>query len=432
MAEETPQVNVNVREARPQRAAGRQGRAAGGLSSREKLLAVLLVVAVIAAIAGFVLFAKAGTAATGAAAKVDDFYIAEEDVAVWISQYRASYSMSDDATFVSSLLSSDMSVSDLRKEAIDQLALSQLILQRAEELGVTPTDEECQEQLDAIKESMSLGDEETWQETLETYNLTEEGLLEQYRVNLAEDAICEQDVDHRDATDDELLSYLQSYLAGTTQYHAYRIMFTGDDAADDAEEVYAMLQEMQEDGELDTASFSTMALQYSAEETVAETGGSYAWSGSEMADEVKEAMEYATVGELIGIETVAEDDDAVEIIYCDTSYTFAESDELTELPDDVPDALLAEVQDAAADEVFETNCDDYLNWLLAQASITYYPVPEDAEYNLDLNATYDDESEDAETDEDAESTEDAEDTEDDSGADDTEEDADAVEEEGSE
>ena len=414
MAESTTQGNISVREQKKKASKG-----GGGLSSREKLLAVLLVVAVIAAIAGFALFARAGITASGAAAKVNDFYIAEEDVAQWIAQYRASYSMSDDSTFVSSLTSNGTSISDLHKEAVDQLALSELILQRAEELGVTPTDEECQEQLDAIKESMSLGDEETWQETLEMYELTEEGLLEQYRVNLAEDAICEEDVDFRDATDDEVLSYMYSYLSGTTQYHAYRIVFSGDDAEERAQEVYDTLQTMQNDGELDVAVFSTMALEYSDEETVADTGGSYAWSGGNMADEVKEAMENATVGELVGTETVEDDDGAYEIIYCDDSYTFPESDELTELPDDVPDELMAEVEEAAAEVVFETNCDSYLSWLLAQASITYYPVPENAEYNLDLSSDF------SSTDED-ESDEDAEDTED-SESDESDEDADADE-----
>ena len=372
-------------------------KSSSGLSPRECVLVVVTVVAIAAAIVGalaatgFGPFASLSSAQpTGAAAKVDDFYVMEDDVETYIEQYRASYSITDDDEFAQTLSDEDTSVSTFRKTAIDQLALNQLILNRAEELDVMPTDEECQAQLDAIKEALSLGDEESWAETIEGYGLTEEGLLEQYRVNLAQDAICAEDVEHRDANDDEVLAYLQNTLAGSTQYHAYRITVSGtdDDAVDEAEDIYQELLEMYEDGELDVGSFSYMAFQYSDDEDVTEDGGSYAWTGSEMDDSIKEDMEYASVGELMGVYTV-EADDAVEVIYCDDSYTFADSDDLTELPDDVPDALWAEVLDAAADEVFDTNSSSYLAWLLAQAEITYYPVPDDAPYNVDVYETMD-------------------------------------------
>ena len=374
----------------------KRAKSSGGLSPRECVLVVVTVVAVAAAIVGalaatgFGPFASLSSAQpTGAAAKVDDFYVMEDDVETYIEQYRASYSITDDDDFAQTLSDEDTSVSTFRKTAIDQLALNQLILNRAEELDVMPTDEECQAQLDVTKEAMSLGDEDTWADTLEMYSLTEEDLLEQYEVNLAQDAICEADVERRDANDDEILSYLQNTLAGSTQYHAYRIVFTGDDAVSDATDMYEAMSEMQDEGKLDVEMFSYMALEYSDDENVADDGGSYAWTGSEMADEVKEGFEDgAEEGSLIGTFEV-EEDDAVELIYCDDSYTFADSDDLTELPDDVPDALWAEIEDAAADEVFDTNSSSYLAWLLAQAKITYYPVPDDAPYAVDVYETMD-------------------------------------------
>ena len=393
-------VTVRAKSSKPAKHAKGKQPARAGFSVREKVLVCVAAVLAIVAIAGFVMFANA-TPGDDVAASVNGTAIAEEDVATWIAQYRASYSLSDDDDFADYLNSSSTTVSSVRITAIDQLALNMLILERAEELGVTPTEAEAQEQLEAVKESMSLGDDEVWAETLEEYALTEEDLLEQYTVNLAQEAICEADVDLRDATDDELLSYMQSYLAGSTQYHAYRIMFTGDDASDEVYEVYELLETMQDDGELTVETFSTMAVQYSDEETVAETGGSYAWSGSEMADEVKDAIEDATVGALVSVEYV-EDDAAYEIIYCDTSYSFADSDSLTELPDDVPDALMAEIEDAAAEVVYDTNCSDYLAWMLAQAKITYYPMPDDAAYNVNLSAGISDDADDDESDADDE------------------------------
>ena len=376
------------------------------LSKREKGLvagiAAALVVAVAAVAVAVVLPTGGSDAPDGAAAKVNDSYIYEEDVAEWIEQYRISYGLEDDDDFLSALLEDDLTASTFRIEAINQLALSLLINQTAEELGVTPSDEDAQEQLEALKSSLSLGDDETWAETLEMYGLTEEGLLSQYKTNLAEDAICEAVVEYREASDEEVLAYIQSYLAGTTQKHAYYILFeAGDDES--LEACQAELAELEESGELNVATFSVLAEEYSIDPDVDSTGGSYAWSGGYMSDEAKEILEDLEVGECSEAESYMDSagDEYVQILFCDEEYTFDSASDLTELPDDVPDELMDEVLEEAAEVVYESNCSSYLSWLLATADITYYPIPQDASYNVISYSTDDDDADDEEEDDDS-------------------------------
>lgn len=354
-------------------------------SVREVALAVVAVIAIIVAAVGFTLY-NGDRVPADAAAKVNDSYITEESVSGWISQYRSAYSLTDDASFASALLSQNLNVSTFRQNAVNQLTLAQIVNKRAEELGVVPTDEDAQAQVDSMKQSMSFNDDSVWADTLSSYGLTEDSLLEQYRTNLAQQAVCEKDVARRDATDDEDLSYAKSYLAGTTQKHAYRIVFAGDEANARAQECYSQLTAKQEAGGVDANAFAELARTYSDEDNAKETGGSLAWSGdSAMGEEVQDLLEDLSVGSFTGIETV-EADDAVEIIYCDEEYAFPSSSDFSSLTADaVPASLMETISEAASDELWTSDCNAYLASLLASAKITYYPMPDDASYNVDMS-----------------------------------------------
>lgn len=360
-------------------------RGARRFGMREAVLAVVAVLAVIAAAIGFSLYAGARVPAD-AAAKVDDTYVTEESVADWIAQYRAAYRLEDDSSFASALLSQNLNVNTFRQNAVNQLTLSQLVNKRAEELGVTPTDDEAQAQVDSMKQSMSFGDDGVWDDTLSSYGLTEDSLLDQYRTNLAQQAVCERDVPRREASDDETLSYAKSYLAGTTQKHASRIVFVGDDADARAQECYEQLKAKQDAGGVDATAFSELARAYSDEDDVDETGGSLAWSGDDaMNDDVMNLLEDLDAGAFTGVEDV-QSDDAKEIVYCDQAYTFPAAADFSSLDTDtVPASLMDTVSDAASDELWKSDCNAYLAKLLASAKITYYPMPDGATYDVDMS-----------------------------------------------
>lgn len=126
-----------------------------------------------------------------------------------------------------------------------------------------------------------------------------------------------------------------------------------------------------------------------------------------MSDECKEALEYVDVGSCSEVESIASEG-TEEIYFCDAEYTFPSSEELTEIPDDIPDELLEEVEASTVEEVWDDECDAYLQQLLGQAEITYYAMPQDAFYNIYADDS--DDSDDADGDEDGSEGSDSEDS----------------------
>ena len=353
--------------------------------NRKTSITVPVVVAVICAclaVAGFVLYFTS-KAPSDAAAKVGDTYITEQSVNDYISMYRKSNSVTDDAAFATSLATQGTTVYDFRVKAIEQLALSAVIDKKAKELGATADEKEVQEQVDAAKNSFAFNDDSIWTETLEQYGMTEEGIREQYKINIEKQNIAEKEVSHRDPTDAELLTYIQTYLPETTQKHAYRIVFKGDNAETRAKECHSAL--FAEYGySLDTEKFSNYAKQYSDDENVQQDGGSYAWSGSSMDTDERTLMEDVEVNACTEAGAVG-DDGTWEILYCDTTYTFPTANDLTEIPADLPQGLRDEIAKSASNALWQADSEAYFSKLLSDTQLTCYPIPENAGYNVDLS-----------------------------------------------
>lgn len=347
---------------------------------RERVMLAVSVAAVVFAFAGIGLWAG-NAVPKDAAAKVDAAYIQEQSVADWISQYRAANSLQDDARFAQSLLSQNLNVGTFRQNVINQLALAQLVTEEAKKQNALPSDEEVQAEIDRVKESVAFGDDGVWRETLAGYGLDDASIMERYRANLAQRLLCEKVVRHRDATDAELLDYAKSNLVGSTQKHAYRIVFTGEDANARARECYEELLTF--DG-MSASQFQEIAKKYSDEEGVDESGGDYAWSGGDMSDEAREILETVQVGTFTGLEFISKDD-AVEIFFVDEEYAFPDARSISGLKiEDIPEGLRDEVGRSASDAIWAEESNAYLSSLLAAAKITYYPIPDDAAYDVDL------------------------------------------------
>jgi parvulin-like peptidyl-prolyl isomerase len=341
-------------------------------------------IAVIVAIVGFALY-NSERAPADAAAKVNSSYLAEERVADRITQYRAASSLEDDADFARALLEQNLNVGTFRQNTINQLALTDLVNARADQLGIAPSEDEAQAQVDAMKQTMAFNDDEIWAESLATYGMSVDSLRAQYLNNLRQQAVLEADVPHREPEEDDVLAYLQENLAGTTQKHASRIVFKGEDAPERATECHERLSEAQAAGSLDAEAFAALAREYSDEEGVEASGGLYAWSSSDAMDnEIMTLLERLEVGAFTGVESI-EADGARELIYCDAEYSFPSKDDIASLVlSDVPETLMPLVEDAAADVLWTADCNAYLLALLSAAQITYYPIPADAAYAVDM------------------------------------------------
>lgn len=361
-------------------------------TGREKFFLATTIILAIAAAIGFGLW-RTSLVPDGSAAKVGDTYVTEADVATSINQYRATYSLTDNTAFASALAQQGLDANSFRKKIIDDKATAILVDARAKELGVVPTDDEINAKYDSMKSGMSFNSDEIWQQTLEQYGLTEEGLRDQVRIGLEKTALYEAEVEVGTASDADTLSYAQSQLAGVTQKHFYRIMFTGDDATTRAYAARTELAAMRDAGTLSTETFSQKAREISNDADAAQTGGSYAWAVELSSDtDLSDVASSLSVGELSEVESVSADN-ATVILYCDTSYTFPSSSDISSLKaSDVPESLWALVKDQASDTLWQSQCSAYLSNLLMNGQVTYYPMPANASYNIPITVSSSDDS----------------------------------------
>ncbi len=355
----------------------------------------VMAVAIVAAVVLGALYAFARVP-DNAAAKLNDAYITEEEVASYINASRIASATTDDAQFATYLSQQGMTVAEYRIKCIENIATSKLIDQQAQEDGVSIDSSEVDSQISTYKQNLSMGDDSIWQSTLEQQGMTEETLRAQIETNLREQALYEKNVTPRVATDDQATSYMQSSLSGQELKHCYRIVFTGDGQWDRAQTAY---KELQKSGKMTAESFAVIAEKYAAEDSTELTQGSYLWNdSSEMSENVSDALDDLKAGEYCSPTTI-DADDATEIIFCDVDYTFPTSDDLNSLELSSLDSTLADhVRELTTDALWTTDCASYKAWLLARAQVTYYAVPQSAVYNVDMSkagtsSTSDDEGE---------------------------------------
>lgn len=352
-----------------------------GWSRRERgLLAGVICLA--AATVALAVLTVLSAVPSGAAAKVDGFYIDEAEVEAYAQEFRARYQLTDDADWASYLLSANLNAGTFRQNGINQIAMNELIDRKAAELGVEPTDEEVQEQVDAMREEVAAGDDDLWADTLELYGTSEERLAAQLYTNLAEQAVYAAEVPVPEATDAQTASYVASAKASTTDVHTWRITFTGDDQWERAQECAERIALAGD--ELDADVFSGFALAYSDDADVEQDGGDAGWEAEGGSDEYGEIAASLADGEVSEPTSIDADDCAV-IVYRDASYTYPDADACEELDLGGLDATLADALRAqASDALWASDCDAYLANLLGAAKITYYPLPDGASYDVDI------------------------------------------------
>jgi foldase protein PrsA len=79
----------------------------------------------------------------------------------------------------------------------------------AEELGVTVTDEELQKRLDELKEQFFQGDEQAYQQELESQGLTEEQVLEDLRSRMLSEKVFEEVTSEVEVADKDIQAYFE-------------------------------------------------------------------------------------------------------------------------------------------------------------------------------------------------------------------------------
>lgn len=333
-----------------------------------------------------------GCSSDSYAAKVNGTEISESSITERIESIRSSYSMEDDDAWGQYLVSAGTTPSELRDQILDALIEQEIVLQYAGDEDCAATDEEIDEQVAEIRAYYD--SDSDWEEALQTAGFDDENdYRETLRYSIAYQNLQEKFADEAEASDEDVLSELQSYVSGWEGMakKSSHILFDAEDEAT-AQEVLDKINS----GEL---SFEDAAEQYSIDSGSAEDGGNVGWDkATSFVDAYQEALDGLNEGEMSGLVT---SDYGIHIIKCTAAWEVpSEITSLDDAPEDIVETCRENVKSTAGSDAFDSWIEEKEN----EANIERKDMPTNVSYNIDLEKYQTEDSESSDSSADAEST----------------------------
>ena len=329
------------------------------------------------------------------AATVNGTEISEEEITNRIENFRASYSLEEDADWAEWLDSAGYTCESLREEVIDYFAEKELIRAECESREITIDSETIDSYVSQMREYYD--SDEAWEEALEQAGYTEQEYRDAIEYSLKVQELKNQIGEDAEVTDEDIISiastYMYYYDGAKKSSH---ILFSSDDEAL-AQQVLEQIQ----NGEI---TFEDAAAQYSTDTASAEDGGNVGWDViNTFVDEYQNALDELDKDEMSG---VVESTYGYHIILC--TDVFNKPDELTSL-DQLPEEFVEQFTTYAESNATSTLYSEWLEQAKEDADIVINDMPSDVSYNINI--------EDYVTAEDETSTDDSTTTSDDTSAD---------------
>lgn len=333
-------------------------------------------------------------APSDAAAKYDGFtYLPESEVSDYIAVYREQMGLGDssDEDWATFLAAYNLTPQRLRYSTIQQLVTDALVQKKADNLGLSASEEEIDATVDTLRNTLGLGDDEILQQTLEAHGQTEEGLREVYRQAIVKRLVLSAEVETPTPTEDQVKDYLKTILptlAANTVRHTYCFRLNGVAESGERDKM-DQVQDLQKQfiaGAKTQEAFAAMVQMYGNDDGLAETGGANGWDidTSSYSNTYIGVMEDMVEGDVSG---VFRDGESLCFIWVDEEYTLPSSTLAVDDLDvaDVPASLWSYLSDAAAYQLWEAAGQEYLDALVEDAQVVYYPMPSDVPYNVDMS-----------------------------------------------
>ena len=144
----------------------------------------------------------------GVAATVNGVEIGENCITAYIENFRELQGLESDDDWGTWVIENGYTLGDIRTDTVDSYVNQELIRQAAEQEGVTVTDEAVEERVqEAIDEAEKDG---SWDAALEEMGMSEEAYFYNVEVTLLQNELMDAVAPDAEATDDEVLSYIQS------------------------------------------------------------------------------------------------------------------------------------------------------------------------------------------------------------------------------
>lgn len=313
---------------------------------------------------------KKPTYTGGVAATVNGVEIPEDEVTAAIENARASMGLTDEESWGQYLASADMTPESIREDIIDSLVTQEVIKQKAEERGVSVSDEEVESYVEAM--SSRYDSEEAWQKALEGAGMTEDEYRDALRVSLLTNALQQSFQDEAVASDEEMLSYAQMY--GSYYNGAKRSSHVLLDAGDTA-----TATQLLDDLRSGKITIEDAAARYSKDTGSAGNGGDVGWDKlTSFVPEYQEALTNLSKGQFSDLVT---SDYGIHIILCTDEFTApAQVTSLDQLPAEFQESIRTMATSSAVNTAYEA-------WLTEQkdaCDIVINPMPEGLPYWVDV------------------------------------------------
>ena len=305
----------------------------------------------------------------GVAATVNGAEIQEDEVTSSVESIRTQMSLTDEDTWGQWLVKNNYTPEKVREEVIDSLVTKQLIIQGAEEKGVTVSDDEVQSYVDQMKSNYASDDK--WQEALKSVNMTEDEYKSNIKTSLLQQGLMKT-FEGDDPTDEDVLSYAKTYLSSYDgAKRSSHILFDSDDEA--------TAQSVLDQINAGTLDFVEAAKTYSKDSS-AQNGGDVGWDKlNSFVSEYTAGLADLSKGQVSGLVTSSY---GIHIIKCTDEFTApSELTSLDQLPTEFVDQFRSSLKSQNQSKAYQ----QWLTDAKSNAEIDIKDMPSGLPYDLDLS-----------------------------------------------
>ena len=305
----------------------------------------------------------------GVAATVNGAEIQEDEVTSSVESIRTQMSLTDEDTWGQWLVKNNYTPEKVREEVIDSLVTKQLIIQGAEEKGVTVNDDEVQSYVDQMKSNYASDDK--WQEALKSVNMTEDEYKSNIKTSLLQQGLMKT-FEGDDPTDEDVLSYAKTYLSSYDgAKRSSHILFDSDDEA--------TAQSVLDQINAGTLDFVEAAKTYSKDSS-AQNGGDVGWDKlNSFVSEYTAGLADLSKGQVSGLVTSSY---GIHIIKCTDEFTApSELTSLDQLPTEFVDQFRSSLKSQNQSKAYQ----QWLTDAKSNAEIDIKDMPSGLPYDLDLS-----------------------------------------------
>ena len=315
----------------------------------------------------------------GVAVTVNGAEIQEEEVTASVESIRSQMSLTDEDAWGEWMVKYDYTPEKVREEVIDSLVTKQLIIQGAEEKGVTVSDDEVQSYVDQMKQNYASDDK--WNEALQAVGMTEDEYKSNIKTSLLQQGLMKS-FEGDDPSDEDVLSYAQTYVSSFDgAKRSSHILFDADDEA--------TAQSVLDQINAGTLDFAEAAKTYSKDSS-AQNGGDVGWDKlNSFVSEYTAGLADLSKGQVSGLVTSSY---GIHIIKCTDEFTApAELTSLDQLPSEFVEQFRSSLKSSNQSKAYQ----QWLSDAKENADIEIKDMPSGLPYDLDMSKYQSDDSSDS-------------------------------------